>query len=107
MQGLGFFAAVSLHNLMEVERARGRFQEAYAAGERALDLYGEEGFGVGEAYGTHATLASCAAELGLFATMDEHLAAVQRARVVPPDAALEVAYLSTVLGAAATATYAA
>ena len=48
-QGLGFFAAVSLHNLMEVERARGRFQEAYAAGERALGLYGEEGFGVGEA----------------------------------------------------------
>ena len=94
MEGLGFFAAVSLHNLMEVERARGRFQEAYGAGERALDLYGEEGFGVGEAYGTHATLASCAAELGLFATMDEHLAAVQRARVVPPDAALEVAYLS-------------
>ena len=52
-QGLGFFAAVSLHNLMEVERARGRFHEAYAAGERALGLYGEEGFGVGEAYGTH------------------------------------------------------
>jgi LuxR family maltose regulon positive regulatory protein len=102
-QGLGFFAAVSLHNLMEVERARGRFKEAYAAGERALGLYGEEGFGIGEAYGTHATLASCAGELGLFATMDEHLAAVQRATVIPPDAALEVAYLSTVLGASATA----
>lgn len=102
-QGLGFFAAVSLHNLMEVERARGRFQDAYAAGERALGLYGEQGFGVGESYGTHATLASCAGELGLFATMDEHVAAVRRAAVIPPDAALEVAYLSTVLGAAATA----
>ena len=102
-QGLGFFAAVSLHNLMEVERARGHFREAYAAGERALGLYGEEGFGIGEAFGTHATLAACAGELGLFATMEEHLAAVRKARVIPPDAALEVAYLSTVLGAGATA----
>jgi len=103
-QGLGFFAAISLHNLMEVERARGRFQEAYAAGERALGLYGEQGFGLGESYGTHATLASCAGELGLFATMADHVAVVRRAKVVPADAALEVAYLSTFTGSAATAT---
>jgi len=102
-QDLGFFAAVSLHNLMEVERARGRFHEAYDAGERALSLYGNEGFGASEAYGTHATLASCAGELGLFTTMHAHLAAVREAPAIPPDAALEVAYISTVLGARATA----
>ncbi len=77
-QGLSYFAAVSLHNLMEVERARGQFADAYEAGIRALSLYGDDGFGAGEAYGTHATLAFCAGEMGRFATMDEHLARAHR-----------------------------
>ncbi|MGZ6377232.1 MAG: AAA family ATPase [Candidatus Limnocylindrales bacterium] len=96
--GLSYFTAISLHNAMELELAGGRYREAYAFGEGALEFFKEAAAPASMA-SAHATLAICAAELRAFEAMAAHLAeASSAAPETGPDCLVTTAYLLSVLG---------
>jgi DNA-binding SARP family transcriptional activator len=96
--GYGFFAAISMHNAAIVTYYSGAVRHAVRRGERALELFDQLSFTAVERFSTHATLATCWAELGNTERSEEHISLATSSGDEHADVLAEIAHLRTITG---------
>ena len=97
-EDLHYFAAVSLHNAMCVDTARGRFVDAIALGDQALDHFRRVSWEMAETASTRATIAICTAELGRSQRSRIEAAESTATLLAPADALADNAWLAAATG---------
>ena len=96
---LPFYAAITYHNLLEVRLAQGQFENALAAGYRALELFRQVPDEPDEAASTHLSLARTLAEMGRWVDVDGELAAgLQASGIGRPERLMEAVGLLAKMG---------
>lgn len=96
--GLHYFAGVTLHNAANAELARGRFQDAFDLGHRAVQQLRLANDVMGVIASTHSVIAASLAELGDVAGGLETAYSAAVGRGATADAIAEAAYLHSVEG---------
>jgi DNA-binding SARP family transcriptional activator len=97
LSGHWFYQGISLHNAGIAYLNAGAYQDAIAAGERALDAFARLGFDLSEANSTHSMIATCFFELGRNDEAEVHVrAAISDTELA--DAPAELAILCASLG---------